>query len=432
MISSLFKKSSPAPEGPAAPAPAVDAAPAQALPPASAAFKEQVHARLHDQAQRIPNTYQFKKVSSEEAGLKSDLQAILKRFKVKNDPQQKYNNAVLSADGKTLMVVSDGLTALKQNFGGASWIGRVFNGTLGWARKLFTGVDTNVATKKYKELFTYLENNDENNMVHESPKHLFKGLKDNHYHAVSIFRLDEKSGKFKKNPAVVSVIDSYQLLVEQQLKYEKDKIRLSKLQNLDKRMENYFAVDKIIPIDETETNFQEVFHQIAEGLYQAQPYDLLTLPGKVHGNPNVNTNDLNYAELPWFKISETNDKKWKPYGDFQLLQPDYFANSGEMKEFQSKLVPYAQNLTIVRPIAQANQAIDNKIGWLDAWQQMYSGGERRITDKESEKIFKMNAKINDKIINKHNVQMQLAAEMTQEPLEEEKKGFLKNLFGSKK
>lgn len=356
--------------------------------------KEADTTKLH--AKEIP-AIKFKKINASDKGLEKEVQAILKRYKVDSD---KYHGAALSADGKSLVISHDGKTTLKENFGGTSGLGRFVSKIF----KLFSGVDRSIAAPKYKEFFNnYKPDNKDVSMVMEPISHLFKGLSTNHYHGVSIFHKDEKTGKFNKTPSAVSIIDSYKFIFEEHEKGNEmpDAVKAKKA-----LFDNAYALDKTIPIDmEKAKDFRKIYNEITEGLYQAQGFSFLTIPGQVHKTLNANTSDLNYVEMPWHRVQQSADKKWRVQANKKEFDSEMLSEPKDKEFYESRMIDSEHtNITIVRPIAQEKEPIEPFIGYMENWSQMYSGNTLRANDKDNQKLVDLAQSISSKYIETYNAE----------------------------
>lgn len=341
----------------------------------------------------------FQKIKANDKSLDKDVKALLKRYKTDTD---EYHKAALSADGKSLVISHDGKTTLSQNFGGTSALSRVFYKLTGLVSKTLGYADRNIASSKYKKFFNNYDNSGKDlGMVHEPLSHLFKGLATNHYHGVSIFHKDEKTGKFTKTPSAISIIDSYKYIFEEHAKLGQ---MPPELQAKKEYFSKAYALDKTIPLDlDKAKDFLGLYKEIAEGLYQAQGYSFLSIPGQVHQTLVANTDDLNYIELPYYRVQQGSDKKWKALGNKKELDEDLFENKKDRQFFESKLIDSEHtNLTIIRSKELAQEKLEPFIAYMENWSQMYSGSTLRSKDKESQKLIHMTQHISSTLINIFN------------------------------
>lgn len=348
--------------------------------------------KLHAKEIQAPK---FTKIKADDKSQEKEIQAILKRFKVDSD---EYHGAALSEDGKTLVVSHDGITTLKENFGGTSSVSRFANKIF----KAFSGVDRSIAAAKYREFFNnYKPDNKDVSMVHEPIKHLFKGLSSNHYHGVSIFHKDEKTGKFLKTPSAVSIIDSYKFIYEEHKKNNdipadwKDHVEM---------FDNAYALDKTIPLDmEKAKDFNGIYREIAEGLYAAQGYSFLTIPGQVNKTLNSSSDSLNYVEMPWHRVHQSSDKSWRVMASKKDFDTEMIEDTKDKELYQSKIDDSEHsNITIVRPVDQAEKFVEPFIGSLEPWSQMYSGNTLRAKNKDDQKLTDLARSVNEKYIETYN------------------------------
>ena len=395
---------------------------------------EQIHKDLHDNPEKI-GTYNFKKIQKGEAKDSPELENVLSRYKV--DGVNKHNSAVLSSDGNTAVVITDGVTALKNGCGGTNWFTRGFNMLFGWIGRIFGSPDNRTFAKRYKELFNTAEAQDPNSMVHESLSHLMKAFKQNHYHAVHVFHKDPESGKFTKTPDAVAVTDSYYMVMDAHQKIE-DKDRAKILEEMKKDYKNVYALDKIIPITKSGGALKDVFHQVSEGLYQAQGFDMLTVPGQVHANPNVETNDLHYEEVPFHAVVQNQKGEWKIFGDKGLLDDEAtFKSNDEKENYLKHLIDQPRHLTIVSP-KTADKKIDrlahnNALGHFANWINMYSGGKVRTDKKEDKELIEKANNVNANLMYKKQTEREVAhkiAEKLEKPekADDDKEGWMKKLM----
>ena len=379
-----------------------DAKPAQETkatkkPKESTEVKKTDTEKLHAKEIKAPN---FKKISADDKELEKEVLSIIKRYKVDTD---NYHKASLSADGKTLVIAHDGLTTLKENFGGAGSVSRLANKVFGKLSQLFGGADKAVATAKYKEFFNnYSPDNKDVSMVMEPISHLFKGLSSNHYHGVSIFHKDETTGKFTKTPSAISIIDSYKYIFEEHSKGSEMPPSVKAQKDI---FENAYALDKTIPIDmEKAKNFTGLYNEIAEGLYAAQGYSFLTIPGQVHKTLSANSDDLNFVEMPWHRVQQSADKKWRVLTNKKDFDAEIL-DEKDRKFYESRIIDSEHsNITIVRPKDQEKEAIEPFIGYMENWSQMYSGDALRAKDKENKKFVDLAQSIATKYLETYNAE----------------------------
>ncbi len=307
---------------------------------------------LHASTQSQLKAYSFQRIRAEDAPVE-DVRKILKRLGV--DGTHPYNVAALSND--TLVVATDGNIALKQFFGGQSSFSRGLYSVARHLMKMMSGLDRSEAARKYKEFFNASHNDNPEGLAGEPLAQLIQGLKDNHYHAVAIFRKGE-DGKFKVNPTAVAIADSYHYL----LKHTPIPATVS-TQDIDQFRAGYknsYTLDKVIPLDiQNESNFYDLSNALAEGLYAAQGYDMLTIQGKVHQQPNFSSDTLNFREIPWRRIAQNNAGHWT------RTDPDN-----------------GIDLTVVRPLAKADEAIPELLPELDAMAQTNAGKISRISEED--------------------------------------------------
>lgn len=319
-------------------------------PQASETSQKALHASLETKLK----AYNFKQVKAEGAP-SPELKKILTRLQV--DGAHPYKKAVLSDD--TMVVAVEGKLTLSQFFGGQSAFARGLYSVTRPVAKLFSKQDRSEAARKYKEYFN--ESKDKNPEGHagEPIGQLMKGLKDNHYHGLAVFRKGS-NGKFGLNPTALAITDSYHYL----LKHTQvpDTISPEDAEKFRSGYKNSYALDKVIPLCPSETNFHDLYNALAEGLQAAQGFDMLTLPGKVHQQPNFNSESLNFREIPWRRIAQTNAGHWVK------TDPDN-----------------GIDLTVIRPLQKAEEPIPELLPELDAMAQTNAGKNSRVSN-EKDKV----------------------------------------------
>ena len=355
--------------------------------------------KLHAQEIQTPK---FRKITTEDKSLDKEVQDLLKRYKVDSDG---YHGAALSEDGKSLVIAHDGKTTLTENFGGASGFSRfVYKLT-----KAFRSIDKDTATAKYIEFFNnYDSSNKDVGMVMEPISHLFKGLSSNHYHGVSIFHKDEKTGKFLKTPSAISIIDSYKYIYQE---HKKNHDVPDEFKNHIDLFDRGYALDKTIPVNlEKAKDFSALYREIAAGLYQAQGFSFLTIPGQVNKTLNSNSGGLNFVELPWHRVHQGTDKKWRVSANKKEFDSEMIENTKDREFYESRITDSEHsNITIVRPEAEAQKPLEPYIGFLENWSQMYSGNTLRAKNKDDQKLVTQAQKVCEKYIETYNAEFLKAA-----------------------
>jgi hypothetical protein len=347
------------------------------------------------------NSKKFRQINLSSADLEKETKKILARYKVDSD---KYHRASLSKDGNTLVVVHDGKTTLAQNFGGASKLSRFFYKIFGFISRGFGAANKNIASAKYKEFFNNHDSNEkEVTMVMEPLGHLYKGLSQNHYHGITVFHRDNLTGKFSKNPSVVSIIDSYQYIFAEHMKNHDLPPELKSKQSF---FDNGYALDKTIPIDmDKAKNFGQLYNEIIEGFYNAQGFSFMTVPGQVHKNLSATSADLSFTELPWHRVQQSADKHWRVATKKQDINDAEFANAKDKEFYLSKVNDNNYTYcTIVRPKADHEKPIEPLIGFMENWSQMYSGNSLRAKDKDDKRLVELAQGHSAMQINKFNQQ----------------------------
>lgn len=370
----------------------------------------EIHKQLHDKPSQISD-YKFTKIKAGDASLSKAAAAILKRYGV--DGSNTWNNAVLSNDGKTLVVVTAGKTTLGQLFGGTNGFTRLLYKLFGWLPRLFGAPHRALATSKYSELYNAAHDKNPDGFRGEPLKHLVKALGSGHYHSVAVFHRDEAKGDFNAKPVALAITDAYRNQFDSFM--AQDKVDAKEIEEYKKKYAKYYSIDKLIPLSEDVKQLKDIYHQIVEGLYQAQGFDLLAVPMHMHANPNVNSNDLNYMELPWHRILQTNANHWKIVGDTKLaddedLKP--FKNDQEKQDYKANLINMPLEMTFVRPKAEAAKPLPTLLAYADAWSQMSSGDQARSSDEKDRALIEKVRSIDANIINQHNVKQKIARELS--------------------
>lgn len=373
---------------------------------------DELQKQLHAKPETLAKSYDFTKIQASNPELDAKVKTILDRFQI-NEKATEYDNAVLSKDGNTVVVVNRGEVALKQLFGGTNAFTRFLYKIFGGIMRLFGAPHKAELANKYREIY----NGETIDMQHEPLKHVMAALKSGEYHTVSVFQKDTTSGEFSKNPSAVCIIDAYENLIEPNIRREmqerslpeeaiKKEIEQKKLQYKD-----YYAADKMIPLtDVSKTNMQDLFHQVTEGLYQAQGFKGFIVPAQVHPRPNMNSNDLNYQELDWHMIAQNKDMKWQVIGDPKVLDRINNLGEEEKSKYQAKLSksPFSPKITVVRPLAEASKPLSPFLAYLQQWSAMSQGAGLRTTSKEDLDLIELTEPVNAGIIDNYNSQMQVA------------------------
>lgn len=346
------------------------------------------------QAARLKN-YNFKKITLEDTDLTDDIAKILRRHKVLNEEAYRHNKAVLSDDGNTLVLTLDGRTTLSNYFGGKGAISRFYAKTLGAIPRAFGSANTLIGSRRYKELYNQDQTIDPDGEKGESLSELHKGLYSNHYHSVVVFEKDKVSGKFTKYPKALAITDSYMMLIRSNIKTIKLDAKEEEIKALEESFKKYYSLDKVLPWFSSDENFDfnEMRHKIIEGLYQAQGFDLLTVPSQIDPSPNSNTNDLNYKRIEWHDVKQKNSGDWKAIGDPALVTDTVLSNPKEKEKYLKTLQQQNRSITLVRPISKAAEALAKEIAILEGLSQMSSGSQSRATEQDLE-LMKQAAKVN--------------------------------------
>ncbi len=360
---------------------------------------------LHAKAETLPITYNFNKVKVGESELTPQVQSILNRFQI-NANATKYDTAVMSDDGNTLVIANRGEVALKQLFGGANWFNRTVYRIFGWLPRIFGASNKVVAADRYKELFNGADIEEQG----EPLKHVLSALKSGEYHTVTVFHKDEKTGEFAKEPVAVVIVDAFDNLIETHSRREMQEKKLSEADMANEIKEKrekygkYYSADKVIPLSTSANDFKDLLHQVVEGLYAAQGFDAFVIPSQVHAQANMNSNDLNYAELDWHYIKQKPDGKWSIVGDPKLLDTIELSDPEQKDTYLNGMTKteYSPKLTVVRPIANAEEPISPFLANLQQWSTMSQGSELRTSIEDDLKLIKMTEPVNAAVIEKYN------------------------------
>jgi len=397
---------------------------------------EEIQKQLHTKPGNI-RSYNFKKVKQGDQGLSKNTENILKRFGV--DGNNKYHSGVLSDDGKTLVVVSSGKTSLSQLFGGSNSVSRFFYKVFGGIGRLFGAPHKALASNKYNELYNASHEKNPDGFKGEPIKHLLTALSKDQYHSISVFHKDDKTGDFDKQPVALAITDAYYNLFDTFMPL--DKVPKEEIENYKNKYKKYYSIDKLIPLSKNPAEFKDIFHQVVEGLYQSQGFDLLAVPMHMHSNLNVNSNDLNYMELPWHKVLQTNSGSWKIVGDKKIIDEDESIKSlmdeKAREEYKSSLINQASQITFVRPKSEAGNPIPDILAHCDAWSQMSSGSQIRADKEEDRKLIAKVKMVDSVLINNHNTEQKIANKITNEAKDTKaetpsnKAGLLKKFFSKK-
>jgi hypothetical protein len=228
-----------------------------------------------------------------------------------------------------------------------------------------------------------------------------------------VFHKDEKTGDFAKNPAAIAVIDAFANLIETHIRQRMQQKNLpeEEIENEIKAkkekygtFEKYYSGDKLIPLSKSSDDLKDIMHQVVEGLYAAQGFDAFLIPSQVHPGTNVNSNDLNYAEIDWHYVKQNADAKWTVVGDPKLLDSVEFANAEEKETYLARMTQtkYSPKLTIVRPIDKSKDPLSPFLADLQQWSTMSQGSQLRTTNAEDLKLIEMSEPVNAASIKKLN------------------------------
>ena len=356
---------------------------------------------LHAKPDQIADDYGFSKLKSDTAP-DDKLKALLNRFEI-NDKATKYDNAVLSQDGKTLLIVNRGPVALREVFGGSNAVTRTLYKLFGWALRRCGKANKSIAAAKYREMV----NSADIDMQHEPLKHLFGALKSGEYHTVSVFYQDPKTGDFDKNPNAVAVIDAYENLIapnlRRQMKGQKESEIEAEITKREAEFQDCYAADKFIPIKEG-LRMGQLFHQVAEGLQQAQGFKMLVLPSQVHSAANTNSSDLNYQEIDFHSAGQDADGNWFLSGDPKFLDQIDSISAEDKQAYRRKLKQssFSPKLTVARPLADANKPIDPYLAYVQQWSLMSKGSGLRSSKKQDLELIELSEPVNAAIIEAYN------------------------------
>lgn len=205
-----------------------------------------------------------------------DIKHVLKYFAADLDKDKK-EQAVLSEDGKTLVVSLSGENAYKGFFKATPlylkpvlWIKQL----VGKIGKLFGGkgyLKQDLGLQKYREMFLPSKNS---NLTHraEDEKHFIQNLRNNHYHAQVAFTYCEKHKQFRHKPEMITITDSLHTAAK--------KIGLD--HDARKRYKHDYMIDKAIPIRAKNFNIlNDMFDAFMTGIpgLVNQLYVNFTIPG---------------------------------------------------------------------------------------------------------------------------------------------------------
>ncbi len=372
------------------------------------ADKAKLEKSLHAKPETLQQVYKFKKVSAEDVALPESAKKILQRFEI-NAQSSEYDHAVLSDDAKTLVVVNNGTVALKQLCGGEGALSRFAYKCFGWIPRMFGAANKAIIVNRYKELFNAPDVEEQG----EPFKHILTALASSEYHTVTVFHKDEKTGEFTKDPAAVAIIDAYANLIDNHIRHAMkaknlpdDEIEKEIKAKKEKygSFEKYYAADKLIPLASSSDDLKDVMHQVVEGLYAAQGFDLFVVPSQMHPQTNMNSNDLNYLELDWHYIKQKPDGQWNITGDSKLLATHEFKTPEDKDLYLKgmKEINYSPKITLVRPVAKASEPVNVFLANLQQWSNMSQGSELRTDDPQNLKLIEMTEPVNASIIKKHN------------------------------
>lgn len=348
---------------------------------------------LHAEAETLPKTYKFTEIRAEDTK-DPRLSKILNRFGI-NASASKYDKAVLSDDGNTLLIVNQGAISLSQLFGGTNGFARFAYKVYGPLMKALGAADKDLAARRYYELF----NSSDIDEHGEPLKYLMQALKSGEYHTVTVFHRDPETNKFSSNPVAVAITDAYYHLIDDYVAdsmqgQPEEKIK-AEIEAKKEKFAKYFTVDKVIPLTASHKDFKDLMHQIVEGLYQAQGFDYLVVPSQIHANTNVNSNDLNYCEVNWHFLRQNKEGGWKITGNPKLLDK-IISDKNELDAYTAKMNPteYSPKITIVRPSKFADQPLDPEIAALQQRSIVSQGRQMRISNKDDRNLIAMTEPVN--------------------------------------
>ena len=285
---------------------------------------------------------------------------ILKRFQVGVNSN---NSAVLDQNENKLVIISDGPTAKKQLFNNG-----FFYKSLGWMGRILGSPDCDVVGKWDKREIKFSKSKeDPNAKVLEPLTHIRKALRANEYKVVSIFTLDGKPNRqFSKYPSAVALIDSYDHLLDQAIKYApKAQAEAAKAaKKAGKDYQRCYATDQYLGNPDSHLELRDITHTVAEAFYAGQGFDSLTVHYQVHPEPYMDSQDLAYQAIPWKHIYQRNNGDWKTSDDSHPMS----------------------KITMIRPRDKSRQRLDPELAQVHAWSQM-SEGKQFQKDKKIKVIY---------------------------------------------
>lgn len=365
---------------------------------------------LHAKPETLPDKYVFKKIKADDAELTAPVAKLLNRFQI-NENATKYDAAVLSDDGNTLVIANRGEVGLKQLFGGTNGFTRTLYKIFGLIPRIFGAAHKAIAANNYKSMFNKPNIEEQG----EPLKHVLSALKTGEYHTVTVFHKDPETGKFGKEPVAVAIIDAFDNLIEPNITREMKERKLpdeeieKQVKVCKEKFSKYYSQDKLIPISKSTEDLKDISHQVIEGLYAAQGFDGLIIPLQVHPQQNINSNDLNYREMKWHYIKQNKDSKWNIVGDARPLDMSGITNKDTLEKYRSRMLAsaYSPKITIVRPKEVAEQMIPPFLAYLQQWSSMSQGSELRTTSPEDLKLIEMTEPVNASVIARYNAKHNL-------------------------
>lgn len=289
----------------------------------------------------------FRKILPGDPWLRNNPEAarIIKRFQV---GIREENTAVLDENENKLVVISNGPTARKQLFNN----GFFYKLLGGMSRLIFGNPDKDIVGKWDKQGIKFAESEaDPKAKVLEPLKHIRKALRNDEYKVVSIFTRNGKpNDQFNKHPSAIALIDSYDHLLDQAVKFApKEQAAAAKAtKDSGKTYTGCYATDQYLGNPDSHLELRDITHTVAEAFYQGHGFNSLTVHYQVHPEAYMDSTDLSYQAIPWKHIYQRNDGSWKTSND---MHP------------KSKI-------TMIKPKDKAKLQMNPELAQVHAWSQM--------------------------------------------------------------
>lgn len=297
-----------------------------------------------------------------------ELERILKLLEV---GKNKYNHAAIhsnpnNSEDDALVVSMDGKTAQKQFFN-QNFIYRF----LGWIPRLMGSRDKSWAHKLYQDIYDP-DHNKELTHRGESRQQLEKSLSEGDYHLVVLYQKNEK-GKWKKDPSIALVTDSYYRVLH------RDPSNSASKDALMKEFKHSITVDKVLAshrIDDYKLRLAELI----EGLFSAQKskIDMLFVRERI-ARESLSKN-LDIVELSqWQHPAQKVDHSWEILKD---------------------------HASIIRPSVHRGKPADPRIANLQAAVVTSTGADKLVKDPSHEEIIEKAIENNRTILEQYNAFIQ--------------------------